>query len=109
MLAGLYRVGEIYCFLLSVGTGYFDLYGQAVLEDHDPADEALALVRKTCEAMGKGNLTIRVKNGKEEYHINQKMCHDFLYKAMECGLKKCGLRNGDYAKYTVEHILRLLL
>lgn len=109
LIAAIYRVADITCLLLTIGTAYFDLYGQTNVQEYDPADDALALLRKTCVAMRETNTTILVRQGHEKFLVSSEMCLGFLHKTIECGFKKVGIRNGEYAKYATEYYKKMLL
>ena len=69
----------------------------------------MAELRKVCDGASKGNFNGTVRQGNETFVITREMCSGFLIDVMECALVKVGVRDGDYAKYSISHLRKMLL
>ena len=109
-ISGIQKVGEVLCFMLTIGTAYFDSYGIVYVKTEDAlGTEMLKLVWKFCEALKIGNWSTTIKHRQESFTIQAHMCHGFVYHVIECCIKQLGLRDGDYGKVGILHTRKMLL
>lgn len=75
----------------------------------DEVDNAIRFIRNYCASWERSNFTVKVEYRNETFHITADLCRGFVVDVLACGMKKAGLRESEYAKYTVSHFKRMLL
>ena len=66
-------------------------------------------MRLSCRSLRVAGFNGTVTNGKEVFVITPEMCAGFVVDVIACAMKTVGLRDGDYAKYALEHFRAMLL
>ena len=103
------KLTEIFCFICSVGGGYSNLIGAKKSFNDTEADIYLLEIRHFCLAWKRAEFPIKVKDRNQTFGLRPELCLGIIMPILECGFKRIGIRNAEYAKYSVGHFRRMLL